>query len=58
MRRRLFSNVSARKKTLKKTRQGESKHTRFGTIPDTSHMFVSSKSLKKYKKAYRGQGNR
>tara|TARA_B100000131_G_C18111517_1_gene609760 strand:+ start:134 stop:307 length:174 start_codon:yes stop_codon:yes gene_type:complete len=56
MRRRLFSNVSLKKKTLKKTRQGESKHTRFGTIPDTSHMFVSSKSLKKYKKAYRGQG--
>tara|TARA_R100000234_G_C4951140_1_gene157380 strand:+ start:611 stop:784 length:174 start_codon:yes stop_codon:yes gene_type:complete len=56
MRRRLFSNVSLKKKTLKKTRQGESKHTKFGTIPDTSHMFVSSKTLKKYKKAHRGQG--
>tara|TARA_R100001082_G_scaffold83427_1_gene50177 strand:- start:166 stop:339 length:174 start_codon:yes stop_codon:yes gene_type:complete len=56
VRRRLFNNVSSRKKTLKKTRQGESKHTRFGSIPDTSHMFVSKKSLKRYKKAYRGQG--
>ena len=56
MRRRLFNDFSARKKTLKKTRQGQSKHTRFGSIPDTSYMFVSSKSLKRYKKAYKGQG--
>ena len=56
MRRRLFNDFSARKKTLKKTRQGQSKHTRFGSAPDTSHMFVSSKSLKRYKKEYRGQG--
>ena len=56
MRRRLFNDFSARKKTLKKTRQGQSKHTRFGSIPDTSYMFVSSKSLKRYKKKYVGQG--
>ena len=40
----------------KKTRQGQSKQTIFGKIPDTSYMFVSSKSLKRYKKAYKGQG--
>jgi hypothetical protein len=56
MRRRIFSDFSIRKNTKKKTRQGASKRTKFGTKPDTDALFVCTKSLKKYKKAYRGQG--
>jgi len=40
----------------KKTRQGQSKNTKSGTKPNTDALFVCTKSLKKYKKAYRGQG--
>jgi hypothetical protein len=56
MRRSIFSDLSGKKKTLKKTRQGQSKHTKLGTKPSTNALFVCSKSLKKYKKTYRGQG--
>jgi hypothetical protein len=56
MRRRLFSDFSAIKRTEKNTRQGQSKHTKCGTKPNTDALFVCTKSLKKYKKAYRGQG--
>jgi|TARA_R100000084_G_C4557170_1_gene102838 hypothetical protein len=40
----------------KKTRQGKGRGTKWGTKPDTNHMFVSTKSLKRYKKRYKGQG--
>jgi len=56
MRRRLFNTVAVKKKVEKKTRQGQSKHTKSGTKPNTDALFVCTKSLKKYKKAYRGQG--
>ena len=56
MRRRLFSDFSAIKRTEKNTRQGQSKHTKCGTKPNTDALFACKKSLKKYKKAYRGQG--
>jgi len=56
MRRRLFNTIAVKKKVEKKTRQGQSKHTKSGTKPNTDALFVCTKSLKKYKKAYRGQG--
>tara|TARA_A100001391_G_C5060110_1_gene275800 strand:- start:1474 stop:1647 length:174 start_codon:yes stop_codon:yes gene_type:complete len=56
MRRKIFSNFTVHKKTEKKTRQGQSKHTKSGTKPNTDALFVCTKSLRKYKKAYRGQG--
>ena len=40
----------------KKTRQGRGRGTKWGTKPDTSSMFMSKKTLKRYKKKYRGQG--
>ena len=52
----LRQQITRRSNGPKKTRQGQSKQTMFGKIPDTSHMFVSSKSLKRYKKKYVGQG--
>tara|TARA_Y100001973_G_C5182766_1_gene325902 strand:- start:1121 stop:1291 length:171 start_codon:yes stop_codon:yes gene_type:complete len=52
----LRQQITRRTNGAKKTRQGLSKQTIFGSIPDTSHMFVSSKSLNRYKKKYRGQG--
>jgi hypothetical protein len=56
MRRRLFNEFSSIKRTEKNTRQGQSKNTKSGTKPNTDALFVCTKSLKKYKKAYRGQG--
>ena len=56
MRRRLFNTGAVKKKVEKKTRQGQNKHTKSGTKPNTDALFVCTKSLKKYKKEYRGQG--
>jgi len=40
----------------KKTRQGMSHRTKWGTKPNTDSLFTSTKALKRYKKKYRGQG--
>ena len=42
----------------KKTSQGLSHRTKWGTKPDMSSPFVSKKSLNKYKKRYKGQGKK
>ena len=42
----------------KKTSQGLSHRTKWGSKPDMSSPFVSKKSLNKYKKRYKGQGKR
>ena len=42
----------------KKTSQGLTYRTKWGTKPDMSSPFVSKKALNKYKKRYKGQGKR
>ena len=42
----------------KKSSQGMSHRTKWGTRPNTDSPFVSRKTLKKYKKRYKGQGKR